>query len=197
MPKWVEPEAAESTVQKQRSLPQLTQLEGVAPPSALSSKQPRAVFLSPIAKPIPSPWIRPIPSQPREEGGERLLTPMPEQAKLLKLERRSPLPQQKVQLANAQLETLMVDQQPYAQIIGQLINHSSGQVYNLRVYYRILQGLQIVESGHFSVDLEHSLGPGEQVRFIYPIRMAGDLEIPFIEWKYEDGTQGIAERSLW
>jgi len=121
------------------------------------------------------------------------VTPMVEPVDRLYLEKSRVKPQTKVHLEETQLQTILVDKKIHHRIIGQVSNHTPGYVYNLRVYYRIQRGLQTVDVGQFSIGEEQPVAPGDLIHFAYPVPMTGELKISFIEWKYEDGSQGIAE----
>ncbi|MGF1604222.1 MAG: hypothetical protein ACFCU8_19845 [Thermosynechococcaceae cyanobacterium] len=141
-------------------------------------------------------WIRPGKTQPRGRWEPWGVTPIIEPPDRLYLKERSVQPSAKVRLDDAQLQTILVDEKVHHRIIGQLLNHTPGHVYNLRVYYRIRQGLQTVDVGQFSMGADKRLAPGDRIRFAYPVPTPGELEISFVEWKYEDGTQGISERGV-
>lgn len=126
------------------------------------------------------------------KGTPWAVTPMVEPADRLYIEKSRVKSQTKVHLDETQLQTILVDEKIHHRIIGQLYNHTPGYVYNLRVHYRIQQGLQTVDVGEFSVGKAQPLAPGDRIRFAYPVPITGELKISFVEWKYADGSQGIA-----
>ena len=79
---------------------------------------------------------------------------------------------------------------------GQVTNHSPNPVYEVRIHYRIHQGLLVVESGHFLVFPDEGLESNTSVNFRHDIQTEGKLEIKFVDWKYANGTQGTSERGI-
>ncbi|MGB7417338.1 MAG: hypothetical protein WA902_24290 [Thermosynechococcaceae cyanobacterium] len=157
---------------------------------------PESQPLKPHRPGIRDRWVRSGKTQPKGRWEPWGVTPIIEPPDRLYLQENRVKSSAKVHLSDAQLQTILVDEKVHHRIIGELLNQTPGFVYNLRVYYRIRQGLQTVDVGQFSMGAEKRLAPGDRIRFAYPVPITGELDISFVEWKYEDGTQGVSERGV-